>query len=405
MGATGRFDAYIGIDYSGAQTPTASLKALRVFGAEGDSAPGEVPPPPSPRKYWTRKAIAEWLVDRLLDDWRIIVGIDHAFSFPLQYFKKHRLPHDWPAFLDDFQRHWPTDHDHMYVDFIRDGFRGNGAARTGYRRWRRVTEQYVPTAKSVFWFDVQGSVAKSTHAGLPWLRFIRRQAGHRVHFWPFDGWTIPDDRSALVEVYPRLWNRSFLALDLTPDQRDAFSVAAWLQLADRDGRLAAALNPDLSAADRRAAEIEGWILGVTPVAPTVESGGKGATTVAHSPPSPEGRGGKGVRTTRRWSPSMQRLDDAHVESGRTVGGMPEISRFLGIVIKMYFIEHGVPHFHAVYGDREISVEMQSGRVHGSFPPRALRLVLEWAKLHEAELLANWERAARKEPLLPIEPLE
>jgi hypothetical protein len=48
---------------------------------------------------------------------------------------------------------------------------------------------------------------------------------------------------------------------------------------------------------------------------------------------------------------------------------------------------------------------QAGRVHGSFPPRALRLVQEWANLHQAELLANWERAARSQPLLPIEPLE
>jgi hypothetical protein len=85
--------------------------------------------------------------------------------------------------------------------------------------------------------------------------------------------------------------------------------------------------------------------------------------------------------------------------------MPEVSRFLGIVIKMYFSEHGTPHFHAIYGDHEVSVEVRSGSVHGTFPPRALRLVQEWAKLHEAELLANWERAARSQPLRPIEPLE
>jgi phosphomannomutase len=49
--------------------------------------------------------------------------------------------------------------------------------------------------------------------------------------------------------------------------------------------------------------------------------------------------------------------------------------------------------------------VRSGRIHGSFPPRALRLVLEWAKLHRTELLANWERAAQRQPLLPIAPLE
>ena len=64
-------------------------------------------------------------------------------------------------------------------------------------------------AKSVFHFDVQGSVAKSTHSGLPWLRYIRMRTGGRVHFWPFDGWRIPLGRSAVVEVYPALWNRTF----------------------------------------------------------------------------------------------------------------------------------------------------------------------------------------------------
>ena len=61
------FAQYIGIDYSGAQTPTASLKGLRVYLAEGDAAPVEVPPLPSPRKYWTRRGIAEWLVERLAE--------------------------------------------------------------------------------------------------------------------------------------------------------------------------------------------------------------------------------------------------------------------------------------------------------------------------------------------------
>jgi hypothetical protein len=66
--------------------------------------------------------------------------------------------------------------------------------------------------------------------------------------------------------------------------------------------------------------------------------------------------------------------------------MPEISRFLGIVIGMFFNEHGVPHFHAVCGEYEITVEVETGVVHGEFPNRARRLVLEWAQLHKPELL-------------------
>jgi hypothetical protein len=56
-------------------------------------------------------------------------------------------------------------------------YHGNGAARTGNARWRRLTEERAGGAKSVFHFDVQGSVAKSTHAGIPWLRFIRQRLG------------------------------------------------------------------------------------------------------------------------------------------------------------------------------------------------------------------------------------
>jgi hypothetical protein len=74
---------------------------------------------------------------------------------------------------------------------------------------------------------VPGSVAKSTHAGLPWLRFVRRRVGPRVHF-----------------------------------QHDAFAAAEWLRRADRDGSLADFWNPPLDPSERATAAFEGWILGV-----------------------------------------------------------------------------------------------------------------------------------------------
>lgn len=85
--------------------------------------------------------------------------------------------------------------------------------------------------------------------------------------------------------------------------------------------------------------------------------------------------------------------------------MPEISRFLGIVIGMFYNEHGVAHFHAVYGEHHISIEVESGTIHGSFPPRALGHVLDWASLHHTELLTNWELARDGKPLNKIAPLE
>jgi hypothetical protein len=255
------FERYVGIDYSGAQTPTSSLKGLRVYVADRLTAPQEVLPPPSPRMYWTRKGIAEWLVERLSEGPPTVVGIDHGFSFPLRYFEQHGIPLDWQFFLDDFQRHWPTDED-IYVDFVRDGNAGNAAARSGNARWRRVTELRTRTAKSVFHFDVPGSVAKSTHAGIPWLRYIRRQVKDRVHFWPFDGWSVPPNRSVVAEVYPALWSRTFPNAGRTPDQQDAYATAEWLRLADSDGSLEKFLCPELEPPERKTADIEGWILGV-----------------------------------------------------------------------------------------------------------------------------------------------
>jgi hypothetical protein len=197
------FEGYIGIDYSGAETCDSSLKGLRIYTADHSGEPREVAPHRSPRKHWTRKQIAQWLVERLSESPATVVGIDHGFSFPLRYFEKYDLPHDWPSFLDDFQKHWPTDEDNTYVDFVREGVCGDARARCGDSRWRRITEIRAG-AKSVFHFDVPGSVAKSTHAGIPWLRFLRKSLGDRVHFWPFDGWKVPPGKSVAVEVYPAL---------------------------------------------------------------------------------------------------------------------------------------------------------------------------------------------------------
>src|SRR5262249_13575045 len=140
------------------------------------------------------------------------------------------------------------------------GIMGNGAARAGNARWRRLTEERARGAKSVFHFDVQGSVAKSTHAGIPWLRFMRDRLRPHVHFWPLVG--IPAGHSAIAEVYPSLWRRGFALEGRTPDQHDAFCIATWLGRADCGGTLTGLLKPDLSPADRAVAQVEGWILGV-----------------------------------------------------------------------------------------------------------------------------------------------
>ena len=86
--------------------------------------------------------------------------------------------------------------------------------------------------------------------------------------------------------------------------------------------------------------------------------------------------------------------------------MPEISRFYGIVIKMYFEEHLPPHFHAEYGEHEGLVNINSlGLIAGRLPSRAWGLVIEWASQHQEELLALWEKARNMEPLGKIAPLK
>ena len=86
--------------------------------------------------------------------------------------------------------------------------------------------------------------------------------------------------------------------------------------------------------------------------------------------------------------------------------MPEISRFYGIIIAMFFDDHNPPHFHARYGGEKIVIEIESFRVlEGRIPPRALGLVIEWASQHKDELSANWELAKNNQNPKEIEPLK
>ncbi|WP_425575743.1 DUF4160 domain-containing protein [Nemorincola caseinilytica] len=85
--------------------------------------------------------------------------------------------------------------------------------------------------------------------------------------------------------------------------------------------------------------------------------------------------------------------------------MPQISIFLGIIIKMYYRDHNPPHFHAVYGEYEGLVDINNLELlSGHLPPRVLGLVIEWAAIHQSELLHNWDKAMKQETLLPIQPL-
>ena len=85
--------------------------------------------------------------------------------------------------------------------------------------------------------------------------------------------------------------------------------------------------------------------------------------------------------------------------------MPELCRFYGIIIRMYFLDHNPPHFHAEYQGHRAEFDIRTlDLIAGSLPNRAHALVLEWAAAHKHELLLNWEAATNAKPLYPIAPL-
>jgi hypothetical protein len=86
--------------------------------------------------------------------------------------------------------------------------------------------------------------------------------------------------------------------------------------------------------------------------------------------------------------------------------MPTISQFFGIVIQVFWREHAPPHFHALYGEHEALIDMRTLEIiRGSLPRRALALVLEWASVHRAELMEDWDLCQQKQQPKPIAPLE
>lgn len=83
-----------------------------------------------------------------------------------------------------------------------------------------------------------------------------------MHFWPFDGWTVPQGKSVVIEVYPALWSNSFPRDARDSHQQDAYAIAEWLRRNDRDGTLERFFSASLTEPERKVAEIEGWILGI-----------------------------------------------------------------------------------------------------------------------------------------------
>ncbi len=252
------FTTYVGIDYSGAGKTIARNRGLQVFRATVDTDPVKVKSPAGRKFNWTRKEIAHWICDLFGAEATAIIGLDHGFSFPLRYMRRHRIT-SWDQFLDDFQKHWPTDQDQGSVEALRHGNR-----RSGKHTEFRLTENWTSSTQSVFKLDGAGTVGKSTHCGIPWLKFMRRHSDHRgnAHFWPFDGFDVPPNKSVVAEIFPSIFRRRYVRRYPTADEHDAMCVAWWLKDMDARGQLSTYLNPPLTDEERGIARLEGWILGV-----------------------------------------------------------------------------------------------------------------------------------------------
>ena len=250
-----RFQEYIGVDYSGRRTPTTRTREIHVFAADLDHEIRRERNPGDGDGLWSRRELAEWLLAKLTEEENTpkIVGIDHAFSFPRSYMERHDLD-TWDHFLADFEEHWPT-----RFQRVRELREGN--SRTGQPDELRLTEKWTPEARGVFRFEMRRSIAKATHAGIPWLDYLR-QAGDRVHFWPFDGFEVPAGRSVIAEVTPDILRNRFPRKDRSEDEHDAYSICAWLQERDQLGLLGAYFHPPLSPEEQERVRLEGWIFGV-----------------------------------------------------------------------------------------------------------------------------------------------
>ena len=276
MGNGTMFQRYIGIDYSGAGLNHRSHSGLAVCTVDAD---GSHDFPRSRRggpEHWSRENIAKWLVEQLKQGPPTLVGIDHAFSFPLKYFQlhPHLLEGNWDDFLDDFRSYWPTDRRGVqvrdqYIQQVRRMMEiEEGEYRFGVPNWFRLTDP--SEASLVFDFlEKGGEVATMTHAGLPWLRYMRRNLKKaNVHFWPFDGWEICGRPSVVVEVYPAIWKKDadgkkkdVGAKGNTPHRKDANLIGRWMWEADNADQLREYFRPKLDEAECNRARREGWIFG------------------------------------------------------------------------------------------------------------------------------------------------
>lgn len=251
------FDSYIGIDYSGQGSPIKQYPEIQVFEARAGAEPTRS------QNKWSRKQVFDFLAGRLKQQQngaanRMIIGIDHGFSFPESYFLDHDLS-SWDDFLEHVDGVWGhSKNRELFTAETRKSFSYPDPTEL------RLTEKFTSSAKSVFNF--QGiTVAFSTHTGIPWLYELRKDFRDVLHFWPYDGLVPSDGKSVIAEVYPSLFYHRYSYPNYLQrrDAKDAYAAALWLQEQDVYDKLKMYLRlPTLKTQEIETAYKEGWILGI-----------------------------------------------------------------------------------------------------------------------------------------------
>lgn len=251
------FEIYIGVRYSGRKGPQERVRQINVCVADGDTPPYAQPNAADEEGRWSRRELAAWLQDRLgARDGSgkpvpTVLGLDHAFSLPLSYMQRNNLK-SWAEFLLDFEENVPT-HEVSLLDLV------PGMTRGGDPDEHRLTGDWTASPRAAFSFDLQDTPGRSAYAGIPWLSYLRRSG---AHFWPFDGWHVPEGRSLVAETRPARLRHRYPKPGAASEEQDAYAICAWLQDRDRHDLLRPYYEPPLTEEEKERARLEGWILGV-----------------------------------------------------------------------------------------------------------------------------------------------
>ena len=229
------FQQYIGVRYSGRKDPGDPIREIKVFAARG--GPRDLP------RAQPRASL------------RTVEPAGPRGVAPRQDHRRRAGRRgDRPCLLLPPELHGPQRPEELGASSSRTSRRTGppasssvrellpGNPRTGDPDEHRLTGQWTAFPKSVFQFDIQDSLAKATHAGLPWIDYLRR-AGDRAHFWPFDGFEVPKGKSVVAEVRPARLRHRYRKEGLSAQEQDAYAVCAWLRERDQLGLLRPYFTP------------------------------------------------------------------------------------------------------------------------------------------------------------------